>query len=792
VTKSPEHPPSPVSPATKSTLIGVSPPSLAPSSAAASVKSTLIGMSSQSVAPSAPSNAPAGSVKSTLIGMSSQSVQPPAPALASVEREARGVLPTGAVFDGRYRVARVIGRGRLGTVYAAEALSSAMPRALKVLKPTTGDAGVVDARVLEDLRAVESVVNDHVATVFDAGRAEGGGVWFATELLEGATLGQYAGFSGRESLTRRDVWRVLLQSAVGLEAAHAAGLVHRDLRPSNVFLATQRSGGFRVKLLDFGVGHRVEWDRAQGGVDVGGAWVAPECVSGAVVTPGADFWSFGLLAFWLFTGRSYWPSGRARLDAPLVLASERCAELSLPRRLPDGFDAWFEQCVARTPRDRFQTAGQLSRGLLDLFLASPEHDDGGFVSPVIVDARDETAAAPSVMERDSPAPTARTATKLPPPVAPSLPPAEVEHEAPAREVTPEGAGLLDDDDVRVVAEAKGMTADEAQRTAAAMRATRDPLRLSIPFERPAPPVASAPSRTAISAPFHAVHEAEADAVLEEVASAVLRVSALETQPRAVTSEPPARYPVPLVSTRRMPSIQPTQSRVARVGAALFAGTCGVLGIAWAIASNEASPTVYVATPMAPSHRVADDAQVPAPTYAHLDARAVTDASIAAAAPVAYDASTPPAPVSSLTMHGWADETIRAWTGTLVVPRARYGFTLALRRRHRFAVAGFFNWDLGGAQVRENVAGTWDPSSGLLRVHGTSSSDPLRMPVGAYALHVTRAGELEGSTMVRAARLTGRLDDDVAARVSTFLMPDAATPRPLRTSAARGAARPSRP
>ncbi len=816
MTKSPEETTRESIAPTKSTLIGVSAPTFPLTSEVAppSSKSTLIGLTAPSMPP--PTADVGGSAKSTLIGLTPPTLPPPAAASkASVKStppagastppwpreatDARAALPAGAVFDGRYRVTRALARGRIATIYAVQSIDHGAARALKVLKATARDSKVADERVLEDLSLAESVVSEHVATVFESGCTEGGAVWFASELLEGATLAQRAASTSREALTRGDVWKVLLQVALGLDAAHAKGLVHRDLRPSNVFLATQRSGAAKATLLDFGLAHRVEWERAHGGADVSAAWVAPECVEGASVTPGADFWSFGLLAFWLFTGRSYWPTGRVRLDAPIVLASERCVELAVARRLPDGFDAWFEQCVARSPRDRFRTARDLSVELMNMFHASPESDAAaGFVPEVIV-ADDVRGPSPARASVDAVAPPAEV--RRPPRLPMSTPSAtavSTEHatgaasHAPTPPSTTEAradlsaladAPIISDDDVRVISIETRMTADEARATAEAMRATRDPQRISIPAERA--PVSQAPPatpRTAITAPFPVVRAS--DPVVEELdhaVSDVLRGAVLDAAPPASSDPPAVRYSLPLVSKRRLPSLYPA-ARAVKVGAALLLGSCAVFGIAWFVATSE-----RVASAPTPRAGRIDAARVGAPPViaeAHVDAATAsqrvpveppsTPAPVATAGRSTSAASSPGA-TSSLSMHGWGEGAVRVWVGDLDARRARLPFTLALRRRRRFTVAGFFIWSFHDAQVRENLIGTYDPSAMLIRVHGTSSSDPLRMPVGAYALRVARAGDLVGSTMVRASRLTGSLDAAAAARVSTFLLPDARDP-----------------
>lgn len=813
MTKSPAEPPRESIAPTKSTLIGVSAPTfpLYEQAPPPSSKSTLIGLTAPTLAP--PSAAPAGSTKSTLIGLTPPSLPPPSTSQAAPvasappdaatpsfapprdDAESRAALPAGAVFDGRYRVERVLARGRVGTVYAVRSVEHDGARALKVLKTSARDSRVADERVLDDLSLVESVVNDHVATVYESGCTEGGAVWFAADLLDGATLAQRAAATSREPITRSDAWKVLLQVALGLDAAHAKALVHRDLRPSNVFLATQRSGGVKAKILDFGLSHRVEWERAHGGPDVGAAWVAPECVEGASVTPGADFWSFGLLAFWLFTGRSYWPTGRVRLDAPIVLASERCAELAISRRLPDGFDAWFEQCVARAPRDRFRTARDLSVELMNMFHASPESDAAaGFVPEVIV-AEDLRDAAPA----NASTPSADRAELRRPPRLPMVTPSSRPDDAAAQsapvasasDATLDAVGaraladapIISDDDVRVISVETRMTADEARATAAAMRATRDPQRISIPVERAAPSsVPAAPPRTAITAPFPVVKAA--DLVSEEVddsVSVVLRDSVLDPATPASSDPPAGRYALPLVSTRRLSSTHP-RAKAAKLATALVVGSCAAFGIAWFVATSErvaSVPAARTAVDDPSRHDAAVNAQrAPAITPPAITSPAITPpaapvvapANIATAQPSTAAAST--ASASPLSLHGWSEGGVRVWVGDLEVRRTHLPFTLALRRRHRFSVAGFFAWSLHGAQVRENLIGTYDPSSMLIRVHGTSSSDPLRMPVGAYALHVARNGNFVGSTMVRSSRLTGALDADAAARVSTFLLPEA--------------------
>ena len=139
------------------------------------------------------------------------------------------------------------------------------------------------------------------------------------------------------------------------------------------------------------------------------------------------------------------------------------------------------------------------------------------------------------------------------------------------------------------------------------------------------------------------------------------------------------------------------------------------------------------------------------------------------------------------MSDWPINAIRVWSGRLRGRGAGCAFTVALRRRSPIAVAGFFIWRVRDPQqpgatieVRENLRGAMDPSQTLVRLRGVQSSDPLRMPVGSYALHLRRDGVLTGSTITSGTRLEGSYDPAAAARVSAHLIPEARAVRPATT------------
>jgi hypothetical protein len=143
----------------------------------------------------------------------------------------------------------------------------------------------------------------------------------------------------------------------GVAAAHARGLVHRDLKPENVFLHATADGGWTVKVLDFGVAKQLDARAWEGGASIAvrtDGWGAPEQAILARISPAADVWSLGLIAYFACTGRSFF--GDVAMGETVVPASVRARSQGVSARLPQGFDAWFARCVSWDPAHRFADA----------------------------------------------------------------------------------------------------------------------------------------------------------------------------------------------------------------------------------------------------------------------------------------------------------------------------------------------------------------------------------------------------------------------------------------------------
>ena len=304
--------------------------------------------------------------------------------LASV---AAGVpqLTPGAVIGSDFQISQQIAAGGMGAVYSALQLSTNKQRAVKVMHPSLiADPGLRE-RFAQEARVGAMIASDHVVEVAAAGIDPQFGVPFlAMELLSGEDLASLV--QRRGALPSVELAYIMRGLCHALAAAHRAGIVHRDVKPENVFLAATQSTtqATTVKVLDFGIAKVAAQARQTATAAMGTPlWMAPEQSElGHNISPATDVWPLGLIAFWLLTGRHYWRAANAEnasmpalmreiLFEPLVPASQRASELGVAGAVPEHFDAWFGGCVHRDPAQRFPEAGAALAKLLELLGEPP-------------------------------------------------------------------------------------------------------------------------------------------------------------------------------------------------------------------------------------------------------------------------------------------------------------------------------------------------------------------------------------------------------------------------------------
>jgi len=210
------------------------------------------------------------------------------------------------VIGGRYRVVRRLGRGGMGDVFEAENLWTKRRVALKTMRPEHADNDELTRRFQREAQAASQLSHPHVVDVLDMGEdAATGALFIVQELLVGHDLRAHLDAAGRQPL--RDVLAWALPVMDALAAAHALGVVHRDLKPDNIFLAETPRGAV-PKLIDFGIARHHDADgvgRTRTGLLLGTpAYMAPEqAVGDTNLDARADVWALGVVVYEALSGQ---------------------------------------------------------------------------------------------------------------------------------------------------------------------------------------------------------------------------------------------------------------------------------------------------------------------------------------------------------------------------------------------------------------------------------------------------------------------------------------------------------
>jgi serine/threonine-protein kinase len=286
---------------------------------------------------------------------------PTTQASAPTSQSRPGPTPPGSGRWGRFRLLSLLGQGGYGEIYRA--LDTQLDRevALKLLKPSRTSLDLT-RRLLDEARMLAQVRHPNVAAVYGAAEQEGrAGFWM--ELIHGVTLEDLLRLRGPQSaseaaLVGRDLCRALA-------AVHGAGLVHGDVKTSNVM----RETGGRIVLMDFGAG--ASQGRSSGGSVMGTPlYTAPELHAGERPSVSSDIYSLGVLLFRLATSAYPRRVGRFGDLAEAHAAGPPLSLRDLRPELPDAFVSAVERAIAQAPGERPRSAGSL-QALLGVVLGVP-------------------------------------------------------------------------------------------------------------------------------------------------------------------------------------------------------------------------------------------------------------------------------------------------------------------------------------------------------------------------------------------------------------------------------------
>jgi predicted Ser/Thr protein kinase len=295
---------------------------------------------------------------------------------------------TGATI-GRYHVLEELGRGGMGVVYAAEDVVLQRPVALKVLPPHLVRDAERRRRFLREARLCAAAAHPNIAAIYgveEEGREGEEQILIAMERIDGSTLRE-ALAAAPGGLPAREVARVGHQIALGLQRAHEAGVIHRDLKPDNVMIGI----GGQVKILDFGVAKLRQGDEGAG--SVAGAstltgegqligtpsYMAPEQAKGLSIDVRADIFSVGVILYEAATGARPFSGATA---AEVLIAVDR-DEPPLPSQrnptVPPPLERIIARCLQKRADDRYASCRELAEELAEV--AASDHREPDVASP---------------------------------------------------------------------------------------------------------------------------------------------------------------------------------------------------------------------------------------------------------------------------------------------------------------------------------------------------------------------------------------------------------------------------
>jgi len=289
--------------------------------------------------------------------------------MESHEREL-GAQLEGQVVAGQYRILRRMGSGATGVIYEAVRLSDGLPVALKLLRAATAHEAVASDRLRREAEALGLSWHPNVVEVIDHGYLPDGTAYLVMELLHGESLAARLKTRGR--IPPRDLLPIAMQVCDALAAVHAAGVVHRDVKPSNIYLAVDRddpAGPERVKLLDFGIA-RVEWEETRitntGGPLGTPGYMSPEQEMGNAEIDGrSDVFALGAMLFECLVGEPpppRNPSGLIRTDDTSALRLDSGTQKAAAF-VPREWRAVIEKAMSLHPADRYEDARAFAHAL---------------------------------------------------------------------------------------------------------------------------------------------------------------------------------------------------------------------------------------------------------------------------------------------------------------------------------------------------------------------------------------------------------------------------------------------
>ena len=273
----------------------------------------------------------------------------------------------GMMITPNVRLTRPLSEGGMGAVWVADHLALRTQVVVKFILGELASNPDALARFEREAAAASQVKSPHVVQTFDHGCTKEGLPYIVMELLEGEDLGDY--LDRHRRMEPGAVLSLVSQLSRALDRAHSKGIVHRDIKPNNIFLTDGEAGEFFVKLLDFGIAKGVDsvtLDSATRTGTVMGSpfYMSPEQIVGAKdIGPKSDLWAVGVVAFEALTGVRPFEADTVGALAIQIHSGEPPRPTEKNPSLPPTVDEWFARACAREVEGRYGSARELSEGL---------------------------------------------------------------------------------------------------------------------------------------------------------------------------------------------------------------------------------------------------------------------------------------------------------------------------------------------------------------------------------------------------------------------------------------------
>jgi serine/threonine-protein kinase len=273
----------------------------------------------------------------------------------------------------RYRVLQRLGEGGMGEVFEVEHVETGSIRVLKLMRAELSERTDLVDRMRVEAQALAALNHENIVKVTDFGRAHSGAPFLVMERLNGCTLAQELKRSGSFSVSTALTYT--RQALAGLAAAHELGIVHRDVKPDNLFVHYPRQGGRIVKLLDFGIAKVLDGARGapeppllpttEGSVIGTPRYLSPEQAAGRGIDARTDIYAAGLVLYALLTGRGPFDDARreSRIAAAHISRQPDPPSRFASERIPMALDAVVLKALTKDPDHRYQTAREFADAL---------------------------------------------------------------------------------------------------------------------------------------------------------------------------------------------------------------------------------------------------------------------------------------------------------------------------------------------------------------------------------------------------------------------------------------------